>query len=507
MSSKICWSRTRAAGTARWPANLLGTLGWFLALAAGAAGCGPADPESLPGSVETPPGYIAPSPQRPGDAQRGYDALVNFGYVRCGVPYPLFAAYSKLFPTKAADKLPGRTGHNTELPYYLTSFRTKKGVELVTLNCMVCHAARLGGQLVMGLGETNSDYTGSVSSLADVLGKVLALGGSLTLNADEKAELTRFTSRSTLLAPYLGTRSKGVNPADSLGAILAAHRDPTTLAWSDTPIITPPEKYPVPLDVPPWWRVKKKNALYYMGFGRNDHSRLMMASSMLCTDDTTEADEIDARFPDVRAFLASLSPPGYTGPLDRDLAERGRVVFNGTCARCHGTYAGSDKQAADSYPNRLIDIDEVRTDDMMVEELTSPRGREYFAWLNKSWFGKLARVEQTHGYVAPPLDGVWATAPFLHNGSVPSLEALLDSSKRPRYFSRRVVAGEDSFDPVTVGIKYTPLDHGQLDEKDASKRTSIYDTTLLGYSNSGHTFGDALSDEDRKAVIEYVKTL
>jgi hypothetical protein len=48
---------------------------------------------------------------------------------------------------------------------------------------------------------------------------------------------------------------------------------------------------------------------------------------------------------------------------------------------------------------------------------------------------------------------------------------------------------------------------GQLDEKDASKRTSIYDTTLLGYSNSGHTFGDALSAEDRKAVIEYVKTL
>ena len=151
---------------------------WFGVVVAG-PGCGPAQDPVAPDTLA--PGYIAPSPQRPGDAQRGYDALVNFGYVRCGVPYPLFAAYSKLFPTKAADKLPGRTGHNTELPYYLTAFRTKKGVELVTLNCMVCHAARLGGQLVVGLGETNSDYTGSVSSLADVLGKVLALGGGLDL--------------------------------------------------------------------------------------------------------------------------------------------------------------------------------------------------------------------------------------------------------------------------------------------------------------------------------------
>ena len=51
----------------------------------------------------------------------------------------------------------------------------------------------------------------------------------------------------------------------------------------------------------------------------------MMASSMLCTDDTAEADEIDARFPDVRAYLDSLPPPRYPGPIDSALAERGQA--------------------------------------------------------------------------------------------------------------------------------------------------------------------------------------
>ena len=366
---------------------------------------------------------------------------------------------------------------------------------------MACHTARMGGKLVVGLGETNSDYT-NTTSLANLLTKVLALGNGIGLNAEEKAELKRFTSRTAIVSPFLGTRSKGTNPADSLGAILAAHRDPSTLAWSDTPVIAVPDTDAIPLDVPPWWRLGKKNALYYMGFGRSDHARLLMASSMLCTDDTAEADEIDARFPDVLAYLAALPPPRYPGVINSALAATGRTTFERTCSRCHGTYG-----AGGAYPNRLIDIDEVRTDSMLVDVSNSPRGHEYFGWLNDSWFGKLSHVEVTHGYVAPPLDGIWATAPFLHNGSVPTLAALLDSSKRPRYFTRQFSAGDDGYDATVVGIKYTTVDHGQLDERDANKRAAIYDTTLRGYGNSGHTFGDALSTDERQAVIEYLKTL
>lgn len=466
-----------------------------------ASGCAPpgAADDDEPVPPDAPPGFIPASPQRSGDAQRGYDTLVNFGYVRCGVPYSLFAAFAKLSPVPEEDKLPGRTGHNAALPYYLSSYTTKKGVELVTLNCMVCHTSRMGGKLVVGLGEINSNYT-SEGSAGALLPKVLGLAKLLTFKAGEKEELSRFISRTTTVDEYLITRTRGTNPADNLGAVLAAHRDPKTLAWSDTALILPPEKEPVPLDVPPWWRMRKKNALYYLGFGRGDHARLLMASSMLCTDSTAEADEIEARFPDVRAFLTSLEPPRYPLAIDAALAETGRGVFAQTCAGCHGTYGEGGR-----YPNRLINVDQLKTDPALVASSKTPRGVAYMAWLNESWFGQSARIEPGDGYVAPPLDGIWATAPFLHNGSVPTLEALLDSSRRPRYWTRRFVP--DQFDARAVGLPYTPLDHGQLDEKDPKRRAEIYDTTLYGYSASGHTFGDALSAADRAAVIEYLKTL
>jgi hypothetical protein len=107
--------------------------------------------------------------------------------------------------------------------------------------------------------------------------------------------------------------------------------------------------------------------------------------------------------------------------------------------------------------------------------------------------------------VAPPLDGIWATAPYLHNGSVPTMAALLDSSTRPRYFTRSFDSKD--YDPVALGWRFSVVDHGQSAEPSASKAVLIYDTTLIGYSNSGHTFGDVLSPPQRLAVIEYLKTL
>jgi hypothetical protein len=135
----------------------------------------------------------------------------------------------------------------------------------------------------------------------------------------------------------------------------------------------------------------------------------------------------------------------------------------------------------------------------------------YVKWFNDSFYGEIASLEPQSGYVAPPLDGIWATAPFLHNGSVPTLEALLDSSKRPKWWSRKLDADglhdSNDYDDAALGWRFTTLDHGQADEPDASVKKHIYDTTLLGYSNAGHTFGDGLSTDERKALIEYLKTL
>jgi hypothetical protein len=85
------------------------------------------------------------------------------------------------------------------------------------------------------------------------------------------------------------------------------------------------------------------------------------------------------------------------------------------------------------------------------------------------------------------------------------VEVLLDSKKRPTYWRRSFSRRE--LDPVALGWKHQVLSHGKAAEADTSIRKRIYDTTLPGYSNTGHTFGDDLSAAERRAVIEYLKTL
>ena len=109
------------------------------------------------------------------------------------------------------------------------------------------------------------------------------------------------------------------------------------------------------------------------------------------------------------------------------------------------------------------------------------------------------------GYIAPPLDGIWATAPYLHNGSVPTIAALLNSPTRPQFW-RRTFDSRD-YDQENIGWNYTELDHGKQGERSFEERKFIYDTTIRGYANTGHTYGDHLSAEQRLAVLEYLKTL
>ena len=103
-------------------------------------------------------------------------------------------------------------------------------------------------------------------------------------------------------------------------------------------------------------------------------------------------------------------------------------------------------------------------------------------------------------YKANPAEGMWANAPYLHNGSVPNLyELLLPASQRSKQF----YLGRE-FDPLRVGVDTSAKSGGFL-----------FDTTLLGNSNAGHSFengsgqgiiGRLLSDNERWAIVEYLKS-
>lgn len=288
------------------------------------------------------------------------------------------------------------------------------------------------------------------------------------------------------------TQVRGVNAADRLAALLASHRDRNTFRWSDQPMLEVGTEV-VPTDVPAWWMLKKKNAMFYNGFGRGDFGRFLMASNLLTVNDTAESREVDAHFNDVLAYINSIEPPPYPKPVNKLLAKQGGIVFVQNCSKCHGNYGADGK-----YPNLLIPESEIQTDSMLYK--SNYQSYQFIDWFNNSWFAQgdhPARLEPFNGYIAPPLDGIWITAPYLHNGSVPDLETLLNSKRRPAFWSRDFDNPE--YDYETLGWKYT------AHEAPAAKL--VYNTNLPGYSNAGHTYGDKLSSRERKGLIEYLKTL
>src|SRR5262249_20346620 len=111
------------------------------------------------------------------------------------------------------------------------------------------------------------------------------------------------------------------------------------------------------------------------------------------------------------------------------------------------------------------------------------------------------------GYQAPPLDGIWATAPYFHNGSVPTVWDVLNSKSRPNIYTRSFRTDEAAYDPAKLGWKVQVLDKGADASMSEVQRRKIYDTTQPGRGNTGHTYGDKLTDDERRAVIEYLKTL
>ncbi len=440
--------------------------------------------------TKSPLGRVPAEPQRPGNPEAGRDALLNRAVVTCGLPYTAYeVGAGKPDPSLL---LPGRTGRNAELPYMLTAYTSPSGMELVTSNCLACHAARFNGEPIIGLGNEFLDFTGDPIAAAEA-------SGTYVKGKPATAEWRRWADRIDAIAPYMTTDTVGVNPANNLTLALLAHRDPKTLAWSDKPLLQPPPEKPLPVSVPPWWNMRKKHAMFYNAEGRGDHARFMMLASTTCTDTVAEAAAIDAWFPDVRAYIESLAPPQYPFPVDQTLAERGRKVFVSTCERCHGSY-GADA----AYPNRVIGLPKVGTDPALANAAYKDSDR-FIRWYNRSFYGEISRAAPALGYIAPPLDGVWATAPYLHNGSVPTVGLLLDSSKRPKYW--RFARERPGFDPQDLGWSYAGVPYGKAGAMSWDERNRIYDTTLPGYSNQGHTFGDELSEADRKAVLEYLKTL
>ena len=271
------------------------------------------------------PEYITPSKQRTGDAAKGYEYLTTGDYLKSGIPYSLFI----MGAPKDTNNFLQRSGLNKYLPHDFTAVKAPNGEQIVAPNCLQCHSQIFDGKLVVGLGNSFSDFTINRESTALLAEKFLK---NMTGNSAKKYDAAKnFITALKAISPKLITSTKGVNLADGLAALLVSHRDPQTLQWSEKNLLSLPDEI-IPTDVPAWWLLKKKHGMFYNGFGRGDFGRFLMASNLLTVTDTTEAIEVDSHFNDVLAFINSIQPPKYPKAIDESLSSKGEKIFNASCS-------------------------------------------------------------------------------------------------------------------------------------------------------------------------------
>ena len=197
----------------------------------------------------------------------------------------------------------------------------------------------------------------------------------------------------------------------------------------------------------------------------------------------------------MRDWIWTLPPPPYPYDVDASLAARGATVYQQECLACHGDHRFKDGIKAGDRLGRVVDVSEIGTDRYRLDSYTPIFAANQYSLFPDSPY-RFKRFRKTNGYANHPLDGIWARAPYLHNGSVPTLHDLLEPpAQRPREFFR----GYDLYDRTRMGFVSNVPEAG-------GRRFFLYDTSVPGNSNSGHLYGTSLPDDDKRAIVEYLKT-
>jgi mono/diheme cytochrome c family protein len=418
----------------------------------------------------------------------GYRLLTTKPYLRPDFDQETFDQVWQAWPeplrSRAAKATPEERRAMAFERYGLTDRGDGKPLQYVVteggdwvMNCFACHGGQVAGRAIPGLPNSN-----------------LALETLTVEIRRTKARLKKTFGRMDIgqyFLPLGGTH--GTTNAVVFSAALTHVRD-KNLGFVRKP--RQPRLVHHDLDAPPWWHFRKKTRLYSDGLVEKGH-RSLMQFLLVPSNGPGRFRDWERDFETIAAYLETLEPPKWPHAIDERRAARGKRVFRRHCASCHGTYGGNP-----SYPNREVPLDEIGTDPVRLKALSS----EQRAWFRDSWFaryGKKRVVVEPKGYVAPPLDGIWASAPYLHNGSVPTLWHLLHPDSRPRVWRR----SPQGYDRERVGLRVEEFDAVPQDVRDPHERRAYFDTQADSKSADGHDFPARLTEQERKDLLEYLKSL
>jgi mono/diheme cytochrome c family protein len=419
----------------------------------------------------------------PSPAERGYEAMVGRSFNPATMSFKAYknawrrwGAGGSTAPDDYDTKYQERYGlHAAPYPNnsYPMGLREAGGIigTGLSTDCLLCHGGSIFGQSIVGLGNASLDLQAFYEDMAA---------------ADGRAPRT----------PFRFSNVRGTSEAGGMAVFLLGYREPDLMLRLGRLDLGLHDE--MCEDTPAWWLLKKKKTMYHTGGGDARSVRSLMQFMLSPLNPPSVFEKEEATFRDVQAWLRSLQPPKYPLPIDKALAAKGETLFGDHCAKCHGTYG--EKW---TYPNKIVSIYEIGTDQARYNGISA----KFEAYYNKSWFGQEYPGVETTGYQAPPLDGLWATAPYFHNGSAPTVYHVLNSKTRPQIFTRSYRTGKEDYDAEKLGWKVQVLDRAPDESVPAYERRKVYDTREPGRGNGGHTYGDKLSEEQRRAVIEYLKTI
>ncbi len=438
---------------------------------------------------------LAAKSHAPTEAERGYQLLTHKAYVR-----PLFtdAMFDQLWTVwdlesrlKAAKLNPQqrrqmaferygltlRPGQTDGMPLQYTD----DGRQGWAINCFACHSGKVAGEVIAGV--PNSLY--AMQTLRE------------EVRAYKFAQGT-YTAKDVAATMFPLGGSNGTTNAVMFGVALSALRDQDFNLREPEAI---PRLVHHDMDAPPFWNVKKKTRLYIDAFAPSDH-RALMQFAMIPENSGERLRSWEDDFRAIYAWILECESPQYRWPINQQLAGTGRKIFNQNCAQCHGTYGDQQAGEKDTYPNRVVPIDEIGTDRVRFDALTRDHKQSYA----NAWIAREAQIPvevDSPGYIAPPLDGVWASAPYFHNGSVPTLWHVLHPESRPTVWKRSI----DGYDTQRVGLEVESLEAIPASVRDGHERRKFFDTQRFSKSAAGHEFPNALNEDEKQAVLEYLKTL
>jgi len=477
-------------------------------------------------------------PEPPFQAENGHSAEdVRFLYGSigaerdAGIPYWIMYVLPRVF----ADKLPGKGGNppgaggyaafglpweqGHELP---VGFTTKTiGFKRVAQNCAICHTASFRTKP----GEnptyvpTGPDHTFNLEALFRFL---VDCAEDPRFNADtlmaeiQLSQPKNFTFIDSLIYRYIlipVTKQRLIERKSRFAWIYRHYPPQQWPDWGrgrdDAMNLTkyflttsPMDDTLGPTDMPSVWNLKKYKShegtrMNLAGDSWNANSVIIDSALGLLGAAPPSNHLFLQQTGWLENYLGNYPAPKYPFPIDQAKAAAGKTVFDAQCAMCHWS----------NRTGTVMKIEEVGTDRERILSWNKDAAIRANNAVKSFGIERKGLVEETpYGYVVSFLDGIWLRAPYLHNGSVPSLRDLLNpAAQRPQLFYR----GYDVYDPLDAGFVCQPAQAARLGVTwdEVLRVATPYDVHMRSNGNGGHEFGVDLPQDQKDALIEYLKTL